>query len=376
MAKSKNPKLCVMFDTNVLFTQVASDLIRQNVKTLVTENAVHTDLDIDWHLPKVVVGERRFQMLKRAGELLPAMQKMERLLGHGFGIGEDTLSLHVDKAIEASIQELGFNVSDIDVSDVDWHELISRSVNRTPPFEDNEKEKGFRDSVIAHSFFQLYKVSPSTPNICRLALVSEDKRLREYVSELTKGSKNVRILSSLDELESLINTLVSSIPEEFAAELTDKASELFFEKENQKTFYYKQGVGDRIKEQYSEELKSSPLDGFHKNDKTWWISNPVFIKKDKSRIYWTSSVQPEFEIYHFEKSDNEDTSNILASKSDVSSARSLLSGIANQKKVVDFTARDLFEVHWSTNLSAAKNLTAAKLESIVYLGNDLADEHS
>jgi len=369
----------VMFDTNVLFTQVASDLIRQNVKTLVTENAVHTDLDIDWHLPKVVVGERRFQMLKRAGELLPAMQKMERLLGHGFGIGEDTLSLHVDKAIEASIQELGFNVSDIDVSDVDWHELISRSVNRTPPFEDNEKEKGFRDSVIAHSFFQLYKVSPSTPNICRLALVSEDKRLREYVSELTKGSKNVRILSSLDELESLINTLVSSIPEEFAAELTDKASELFFEKENQKTFYYKQGVGDRIKEQYSEELKSSPLDGFHKNDKTWWISNPVFIKKDKSRIYWTSSVQPEFEIYHFEKSDNEDTSNILASlasKSDVSSARSLLSGIANQKKVVDFTARDLFEVHWSTNLSAAKNLTAAKLESIVYLGNDLADEHS
>lgn len=380
MVKTKVPKLCVMFDTNILYTQVASDLVRQSVKALINENSEHTDLDIEWHIPDIVVGERRFQMLSKANELLPSMQKMERLLGHGFGIGDDTLELHVNRAIDACINESQFIVTGVDTAKVNWNEIISRSVNRKPPFEDNEKEKGFRDSVIAHSFMQLHSVSPSTPAICRLALVSEDKKLVEYVQELTGSAKNIRILNSLDELESLINTLVSEIPEDFAEELTNKASKLFFEKENEKTVYYKHDIRDKIKEQYSDELKKSPMESLTKNTmgKTWWISEPVFIKKDKSRVYWTTSVQPEFELYHTEESDEKKNENPFIIQTENPAKKGILSGLLDLgldlgKKVVDFKGRDIIEVHWNTNLSQAKNLTAPKLEKIVYIGNDLSE---
>lgn len=375
MAKTKVPKLCVMFDTNILYTQVASDLVRHSVRDLIKENSEHIDLDIEWHIPEIVVGERRFQMLTKANELLPSMRKMERLLGHGFGIGDDTLEMHVNQAINTSIKESGFIVEGIDVSNVDWNEVINRSVTRRPPFEDNEKEKGFRDSVIANSFMQLHKSSPTTPAICKLALVAEDKRLREYVQELTVSTKNVRILSNLDELESLINTLVSEVPEDFAEELTKKASKLFFETKNEKTIYYKQGIADRIREQYAKELNDSPIKNLLKNKtgKTWWISEPVFIRKDKSRIYWTSSVKPEFELYHMEKLEEDKVVNPFAQTESPAKIGLIGTFLGTGKKVVILNGKDIFEVHWNTNLSASKNLTAPKLEKITYEGNDLPE---
>jgi len=53
---AKAPILKVVFDTNVLYTQVASDLVRSSLATLVHENSEHNDLKIEWHLP----GKRSF----------------------------------------------------------------------------------------------------------------------------------------------------------------------------------------------------------------------------------------------------------------------------------------------------------------------------
>ncbi len=390
MGKKRIPKLLVVFDTNVLFTQVASDLVRNDVQRIISENSSHPDLSIAWYLPEVVIGERKYQMLGKAKELLPNMQKLERLLGHKFGVGEDTLELHVDKAIKENVDKLQLQKCSVDTSKIDWGNIIDRSVYREPPFEPNEKEKGFRDSVIAHSFDQLRKASPATPSVCRLALVSEDQRLREYVSELTNGTGNVRVLKSLDELESLINTLVATIPEEFAIELAKKATKLFFEKQNMKTFYYKENISEKIKEQYSSELSNTYMPGHLRTDGTWWISEPIFIKKVRQRIYWVSNVEPEFEISHFEK--DETPQGALAGLADIlksqgigeNSNRSpsnpvqggisqgLLRGALPHKKVIDIKGKERLEVHWSANLSQAQNLTSPKLEKILYVGNNVA----
>jgi len=401
MPKIKTPKLLVVFDTNVLFTQVASDLVRHDVKRIIQENSDHLDLTIGWYLPDVVIGERKYQMLTKAKELLPSMQKLEKLLGHTFGVGEDTLELHVDKAISNSIKDCGFQIATIDTNEIDWADLISRSIKRQPPFEENKKEKGFRDSIIAHSFLNLQNNSPSTPNICRLALISDDQRLREYVSELTVDSKNVRILSNLDELESLINTLVSTITEEFAAELAKKAELLFFEKGNTKTFYYKENIGEKIREQFSKELSDTIMPDNVRNGGTWWISNPLFIKKERQRIHWATTVEPEFEICHFEYDEQPPNQNLSLAEvfSSLSTIKSFGVGIPNatastptpsrglrqggllgaaayQKKIVDLKGKDKFEIHWSTTLSQAQNLTAPKLEGIQYMGNNLTEESS
>lgn len=395
MAKKHIPKLLVVFDTNVLYTQVASDLVRNDVQHLISENSTHPDLKISWHLPEVVLGERKYQMLEEAKKLLPNMQKLEKLLGHGFGIGEDTLKLHVDEAIEKSINQFKFQTTGLDTAAVDWRNLIARSVGREPPFEPSEKEKGFRDSIIAHSFAQLHKSSPSTPRVCLLALVSEDKRLRDYASELVDGANNVRILKSLNELESLINTLVSTIPEEFAIELAGKAAKLFFEKENKKTFYYKESIGEKIREQYAEELSNTIMPDHLRSNGTWWISNPIFIRKERQRIHWISPIEPEFEIYHYESDERTEKlfeglggiwGSQMPSKGEVVNKPSpsptpktpggILGFGLNQKKIVDLKGRDKFEVHWSANLSSAQNLTSPHLEKIQYVGNNLEEGSS
>lgn len=393
MAKKRIPKLIVVFDTNVLFTQIASDLVRNDVQRIVSENSAHPDLKISWYLPEVVIGERKYQMLEKAKELLPNMQKLERLLGHNLGVGEDTLELHVDKAIRNSIDQYKFLTASLDTSAVDWSNLIYRSISRDPPFEPGEKEKGFRDSIIANSVAQLHGSFPKTPSVCRVALVSEDQRLREYVAELVDGANNVRILKSLDELESLINTLVSTIPEEFAAELVKKAYKIFFEKGNERTFYYKEKIGEKISERYANELSDTIIPGHLRSGGTWWISEPIFIKKERQRIHWVSPVEPEFEIYHYEEGvENQNPLAGLANaispqtpnKGEVVSmpppslaqlglTRGLLGSALSQKKVVDLKGREKFEVHWSANLSQAQNLTSLKLENILRIGNNLAE---
>ena len=385
MAKKRTPRLLVVFDTNVLYTQVASDLVRAELQRIIEENSNHPDLLIEWYLPDVVLGERKYQMLQKAKELLPNLEKLEKLLGHSFGVGVDTLELHVDNAINRSIQKYDFNTARCDVKGVDWADLISRSVTREPPFEPNEKEKGFRDSIIAQSFVQLHGSSPATPNVCRLALVSSDQRLREYVEELTQNAKNVRILSKLDELESLINTLVSTVPEEFVAELTKKASKLFFEKETEKTFYYKESIRDKIKEQYATELKDTILPGHVRTGGTWWISEPIFIKKERQRIFWVSAVEPEFEISHYKYV--EPQQNALSGLADLGSQSlgglasaqrglGLLGTALSSKKIIDMKGREKFEVHWSANLSQAQNLTSPRLEKITHIGNDFEENNS
>mgnify|MGYP003149190067 CR=1 FL=1 len=317
-------------------------------------------------------------MIEKAKEMLPSLHKMERLLGHSFGIGSDTLELHVQKAIDEAISMHGFKISGVNANDVDWQEIIKRSAYREAPFEAGGKEKGFRDAVIAHTFFQVLASSPKTPAICRLVLVSEDQRLQDYVREKSDENSNVRILKNVDELESLINTLVSSIPEDLAKELAEKAQNIFFEENNEKSLYYKNKVQDVITTDYKEALKNSPIKGLTKEGKTWWISPPVFMKKEKSKIYWTSSVEPEFDLYHMEEESSTSAkhlSDILASQAKDKPYSSLLGlgSLLNSKKVVDHTGRDFFEVHWSAVLSTAGNLTKPKIERIDYLGNDLSD---
>lgn len=396
MVKKSVPRLVVFFDTNALFTQVASDLVRSEIRKLIKENSSHVDLEVMWFLPDVVIDERRFQMMNRAKDLLPNLLKIEKLLGHAFGIGDDTLKLHVDKAIDDQIKELGFHVAQLDTSRVDWNDVISRSALRLPPFDRGEKEKGFRDAIVANTFTQVHKSSPSTPSSCRLAIVTNDERLIEYIKELVADAKNVRILKDIDELESLINTLVSSIPEDFAAELADMASKLFFVKNDEKSLFYKEGIRDRIKRDFSDILKDTIHEGRLRAHGTWWITKPIFVSKIKQRIKWISVVEPEFEIYHYGVLNNDPGCSISQEELDKTSSTSklgigalagqergvvrpyglgmgLMTSIMDREKIVDITGREKFEVHWSATLTKAKNLIKPTIEEIKHLGTDFGN---
>jgi len=293
-------KLLIVFDTNVLYAQVASDLVNKEVNKLIKTNSSHLDISVKWFLPSVVIDERRYQMRIKAFELLPSIQKLERLLGHNLNITKDILIQRVNDAIQSNLTELNLIVLPIETDKIDWVSLIERSSFRKPPFEPGDKEKGFRDSIIAESFFQLISDSPKSPSIYRLVFVTEDNLLSEFIREKISNAKNVRILSSLKELESLINILVSKVTEEFVAEIKDKAKEYFFEKEKQDTLYYKENIGNRIIEQYSEELHYCPTENLIRENGKWWIGDTVFLKKERQRVFWTNQITVDYKLYKYE----------------------------------------------------------------------------
>lgn len=371
--KKTQPELKVVFDTSVLFTQVASDLVKNEVGDIIAKNAHHNDLTIQWYLPEVVLDERRYQMESKAFDFLPSIVKLEKLLGHNLNITEDILVHRVDEAIKRQLAELGISSLPIDTSVIDWHALIKRSVNRHPPFEPGEKEKGFRDSIIAESFRQLVQQSPTTPSICRLVMITDDNLLTEYILDITKDSNNVKVLSTINELESLINTLVSEVTEEFVTGLSEQVKKYFFDKGNEESLYYKENIRDKTGEQYGEELKAAPKKGLLRENGTWRISEPVFIKKERQRLCWITPIRVEAKLYKYEIPESISGSLLgrsYALNSEVEQ-RGALPTLANigapLKKVEISSGKSNFEIHWSVNITPSKKLTAPRIEKIRFV---------
>jgi hypothetical protein len=292
--KLNRPQLRVVFDTNILYTGSASDLVRQEVASLVKESNI-PDLDIQWYLPDVVRHERQYQMQKRALELLPAVAKVERLLGHNLAISEQMLVESVEKVVSQRQQELGLVSLALNYPQVDWHRLFLDSVYRKPPFQAGETEKGFRDRLVVECFLQLVADSPKTAKICRIVLVSGDRLLAETVKSRTVEITNASVLSTLEELKGFINTLSSQVDEAFLEALKPKADKLFFIPKDESTLYYKEQIRKVLSDKFAAELALLPQGATDRKNGRWLISPPNFVKKSVRRIQWTSRIEIETE---------------------------------------------------------------------------------
>lgn len=418
--KSK-PKLKVLFETNVLWTKSSYDLIRNEARKLIETNSQHNDLDIEWYMPSVVIREREYQMQRRAYALLPSISELEKLLGHCLNIDNNTLDRQIKEAINTQLSNLKIVTLDFDISKVDWNEIIMRSIYRLPPFE-IDKEKGFRDALIAQTFMQVVHSSPVTPSVCRLAIITDDKLLTDYVKEKIAGVKNVKILSSVSELEDFINTIVSQVTEEFMSEIREKVSKYFFEKDNDDCLYYKKDIPKIIKETYSNELKTVTKEEFIRENGTWWIHNPIFVKKIKQRTHWITSIKIDAKLSKVEYSgqnitptgmfgtsgtsatgllqrilDDQHPSEDLGKIKPPDNLGELLSqppdetltlrkayaalaeakakAIQAVKKVDIASGHSLFEIHWSVNITQTKKITTPKIEKVKFISTSWNEEH-
>lgn len=290
--KHQRSQLRVVFDTNVLYNDSASDLVRREASALIRESKFD-DLEIQWYLPEMVRHERRYQMQKRALELLPPIAKVEKLLGHNLAITEQILIESVEKVVSVRFGELGLFSLKLDISRVDWDLLTRDAVYRRPPFKDGETEKGFRDRIIVESFLQLVDDSPKTPKICRIVLVSGDALVAQAVRDRTQGSANTVVLPTLEELKGLINTLVSRVDEAYLAILKPKAAKLFLIVDDKSTLFYKERIRDLLEEKFATELVALPPGSSIRSNGTWSVSGPNFVKKTGPRIQWASRIEIE-----------------------------------------------------------------------------------
>ena len=374
--RKTRPELKVLFDTSILFTRIAYDLTKPGVRQLIEENSSHPDLALSWYLPRVVVDERQYQMQQRALALLPNLEKLERLLGHKLNITPDILATRVEAAINDQIEKMSITVLDLDTNAVDWPTVITRAVRRAPPFEAGETEKGFRDCLIAQTFFQLVRGSPKTPGRCRLAVVTSDERLDEYVREGTNEAKNVRVLGSVDDLESLINTLVSEVTEEFVSDLKLRVQPFFFEEETESGLYYKEGLEDRLTEEFGHELEAVLNEGEDRENGAWWIDAPLFNRKEKQRTYWTTTITVDAKLFKYQRP-TVPTSSTPLRLSDfgrvapgIDWKELLVGSLQSPEKQEIRTGRTKFQVHWSVNITQSARLTSPRIEKLELIGTE------
>jgi hypothetical protein len=404
--KHQKSQLRVVFDTNALYVASislgsASDLVRQEIADLIAE-AKYPDLDILWYLPEVVRHERQYQMQTEALKLRSAINRIERLLGHNLALTDQILLDHVETKINEKEKALQLREIKLDHNKVDWSTLIHAANYRLPPFSPGEKEKGFRDAIVAESLLQLAADSPKTPKLCRVVLVTSDELLSEAVNDRISGLPGVSVLPSIEELKGLINTLVSDVDEEFIARLKPKANKLFFtSKDDKDTLYYKEDVRGRITEQFKVELAARPEGTTFRSNGKWLIGQPNFARKEGRRIFWTSRIDIEIEAGNITNG-RESAEGFLGPFSSEGlkmhsasyglgliqpSLRGTLQtphypslttsehktvpllglgglGLLSQNIVVSQKGRDVYEVLWSTEVTLAKELKKGQIEEI------------
>jgi hypothetical protein len=151
-----------VLDTNCLFTEAADKLLCSDISEFIQNDSPQLGLKISWHIPSIVKAERKHQMLERGKRLLPALSKVESLLGHALGINEEVLGSRVDDAIKRQMEQHGLCELGIATEKVNWNEVINSAVLKLPPFEAGEKEKGFRDALILEAFSQLAEAAPKS----------------------------------------------------------------------------------------------------------------------------------------------------------------------------------------------------------------------
>ncbi|OFY09300.1 MAG: hypothetical protein A2X05_12700 [Bacteroidetes bacterium GWE2_41_25] len=368
--KKSKRELRIIFDTNAIFIGTASDLLRKEIVDLIESYSKLPDLTLQWYLPQVVVEERKFQMIKKGKELLPSINKIEKLLGHNLNITEDIIESRVIETVGKQIEKNNLKVIQIETSKIDWDQLIKHSIYRLPPFEDNEKEKGFRDALIVECIQHVVDCSPVTANICRLIFITNDHLLDEAVNERFAKRTNFRTLSSLEELISLINILTAEIKEELINSIVDKVEKLFFTKDDDTSLYYKEKIYKTIIEKYSNELKLLPESASRREDKTWFINKPGFVKKQNQRIHWRTVIEVEVKTYrktYVPPQPESPLDFLTANKQSQDIVSVFAKTLASMKEDIFKEGRTKFEILWSITLTTTEQLINPKIEEVNYI---------
>lgn len=372
MVQRKHPELKVVFDTSALYTGSASDLFNTKIESLIKEYSQVADLKVSWYFPKVVITEREYQMLEKGKEILPSIQKLERLLGHNLNITEDIIHERINSTISQQLTAYAINILALDISIVNWDKVIHSALYRIPPFEKGEREKGFRDALIVETFLQLVELSPKSPQSCRVVFVAGNGPLIKALSKATETMNNVNIYNDIENVKSLINTLASSVREELINKIKQKVQNYFFEKENKESLYFKEEVFEKIENLYDDRLKELPAYGETRKNETRYISAPRFVSKKKQRITWKTRINVVSKAYKKIKPTYQKSLGVLnalrhTEGADVSSDPLEMLGFGLEKEELVAEGRTTFEVTWSITVTTRHHLTNPKIESIDFI---------
>ena len=113
----------IFTDTNILHASHAHILLPEKISKYILDHKKIESVELKWLIPKMVIDERRHQMLQAAKNLSPKISDLESLLGHALGINEEVMEERIDTKIQKTIAKHGIEICDIDCKNVDWSDL-------------------------------------------------------------------------------------------------------------------------------------------------------------------------------------------------------------------------------------------------------------
>ena len=282
------PEIRIVFDTSLIKTNSENHLLRKEAVDIIQDSPKHKNLQIKWYLPEMVILERRFQMRKKVTDETPIskIEKLEKFLNRTLNITEEIIDNRIKEIVDAEIKELGILVFPLTANDVNWKQVIFNAAFRKAPFEFGEKEKGFRDAVICETVCQLASSSEVTT-----VMVVGDGLLKQAIELRRSKIKNLQVKGSIDELNSLINTLASELKEEFISEIQTNATKLFFQQDDKSSFFYCKDIKGQIEAKFKPELESFPKGTDYIAKGTWEVQPPVFLRKEGEKVHWASRIR-------------------------------------------------------------------------------------
>lgn len=219
-------------------------------------------------------------MRSRADELVPAVRKIENLLGLQF-VNDEIVNDRILSIIEKDSADHGLSTIEADYSSIDWPLLVDRACFRRPPFSDGDKEKGFKDAIILECFANLVSLKPKSKTQNIIALVCQDDLMAEYAQELFRAQKQVHICRSLDDLRTVVNAIASNVTQDVADAYVEKATRIFWDGSAQKGLYQGWGIWSKISKDYARYATG----GWTITSGKVSIPSTTFIKKESTRIF-------------------------------------------------------------------------------------------
>ena len=305
--KKKKLKYVVIFDSSVVYGKP----IRKEIVELIKNCLADKRLSISFYAPEMVLDEAKRHLfedlldlkneydaiIKDIGVILKK-QKFPELIR-----SESKIFTIVAKAFSDN------NIAILNTPDekISWKDVAKKAAYKRTPFSpEKDKEKGFKDAVIAETIFiALPKLSKNS----HVVVLCHDSRLAEYIESRTKRYKNVKIFPSVPDFESAMRLHLLKNDDKLIEEITREAESSFYKALDETSLFYKENLRKRIQESYPT-LFANPIikDNLYYGVRVWnesvktnWIpvsepeyrvTKPVFMARGGENIYkWESTVK-------------------------------------------------------------------------------------
>lgn len=265
--------------------------------------------DVKFYLPEIVREEWMQHYKTIATKHMHDIQRMSAQLVK-MHIEMDTIESmseeEMERVCKKILTENKIPVIDTPLERIDWAELLDRAVKHQPPFnDDKDKDKGIKDAVLAQTVYDYARRHNRRVNTQVIA-ITNDKRLKAYIAELSSEDTPLYQFDSLDAFSSDLRLKVN----ELNANLQAKAEKIFYTYRDADTLYYGMNIHKQLQTKYQallskegsarQHIHTLPSDKIVGNDDLpddddWTpidnkvdINSTSFINRNGSSLHWVS----------------------------------------------------------------------------------------